>query len=144
MSTFYNTIDKIFTSAGYVLSSSQVPIPPTATKEMRQHEQDIELNQVVKQGALRSINGWLSPNGTLFSCRWQEHSNAVRYLGYRSEAEIESAGFIKLSQMVWMLTTRFVTIELTPEQLLTINQWHEINQLDRTYFDYLLTESKKG
>jgi hypothetical protein len=77
---------------------------------------------------MKADNGWLSPDGILYECRYEDH-NALQFTLERTDgiADLELAGWIKL--MTTSLTTDhwqwdFLTHEATQAQVNAMWDWH--------------------
>jgi hypothetical protein len=121
--------DPIFTMVQHRISR------PKPTASMVVYEKSISIGTCIEDHELLSINGWLSTDGVLYSCSWQQHSKTVTHLGFSTEREAVNSGFIKLSEMHWHIEKRFGPVTLTDSQSKTIKQWHQNNGLDETYFN---------
>lgn len=110
------------------------PRKPFPTRAMQLYSNALKPNEPIEDEVLLSTNGWLLPDGTLYSCRWQEHTKSVNTIGYDTEREAIMAGLIKLSNMGWQLGRQYTYISLTKEQKETIDTWHEKNGISREFF----------
>ena len=137
--TFHSTIAAQFTEApDFSLNSMTKIKPPTPTKSMSLFEQELQGidKQMDAKTQLKAINGWLSPDGQLFPCKWRQHSELGISLGFNGEAEMELKGWAKLTQMKWLIKGRYKKIELTDKQITTVNQWHDSNELNRDFYEF--------
>lgn len=136
VSTFYSTIAIAFRDKEPYSgdTSEQMPNSPAPTVSMKLFESELKPYSIAEDRALKSINGWLSPEGVLFGCRWREHSNAMKLLGFEHESEIETSGWIKLSQMRWMIIRRYADCNISEQQYDTIRHWHDSNFLSIDLF----------
>lgn len=143
---FISTISKQFNTTSFITIQNESPLynplPPKASHEMSLFEANLPI-EMTKQtsDSLLAINGWLSPKGQLISCKWRQHSYCLNIIGYKTESECENDGWIKLSQMKWMISKRYKKIILTEEQKTTINQWHLINNLSKSHFNQTILNS---
>jgi hypothetical protein len=48
----------------------------------------------------------------------------------------EKMGFIKLSDMHWHIEGRYESVEITDDQSRAIDAWHEVNELNKVYFEH--------
>lgn len=117
-----------------------IPEKPTPTNAMRFFSGDIQQGEHVKDENLLSINGWLTPQGELFGCAWQNHYATLSMTGYKTEKDAELAGYIKLSEMHWHIEPRWQQITLNAAQMATIIAWHEKNNLRKDYFLFYKTQ----
>lgn len=112
-------------------------LPPLLpTPEMRQAKGRLEAVQEVptKDEELLAMNGWLAPDGTLYSCGYRTHDPLCRALGFEHESTIEQAGYCKLSQLEWLISPRYCPRELTEAQWATIERWYERNGFPQAHF----------
>lgn len=111
--------------------------PPRLTDAQREYEALLLASEIKFEDdrQLLAANGWLSPDGKLFSCPYRHHSYLTVNLGHNSEADLEQIGWIKLSQNRFLLNSRYAEIVITPEQQETIAAWHASNELSTEYFD---------
>jgi hypothetical protein len=75
-------------------------LPPLLpTPEMRQAKGRLEsVGEVpTRDDELLAMNGWLAPDGTLYSCGYRTHDALCRALGFVHESGLEQAGYCKLS-----------------------------------------------
>lgn len=115
---------------------------PKPTSSMLIYNNGLSEGECVVDECLLSIHGWLTPDGELFSCRWQQHTKAVNFFGFDTERDAIVAGYIKLSNMKWQLGRQYRHSSVTEAQIKTIDLWHERNKLSREYF--LNDLGKKG
>lgn len=113
---------------------SVAPRKPSPSPAMQLYTNALRPNECIVDNELLSTNGWLLPDGTLYSCRWQEHTKSINKIGYDTEREAIMAGLIKLSNMGWQLGRQYTYISLTQEQMTTIDTWHERNGISREFF----------
>lgn len=95
------------------------------------------LDVLVQDNRLLATNGWLSKDGTLYACRWRQHKNITLALDMLNEAEMERSGYIKLTNMKWLVEDRYCDTNITPEQINTIKSWYELNDLPKSSFELL-------
>ncbi|GAA5143559.1 hypothetical protein [Thalassotalea piscium] len=140
---FYSTIAAQFTEPSeYFERQKLIPLPPEPTSTMCQYENMLSIsNKAIKSDTTSmAMNGWLNTKGEIYPCKWREHSKVTRLLGYDTEAAMEKDGWIKLSQMKWLICGRYSKIELNKAQDNAIRQWHSNNKLDVSYYEF--TKSK--
>jgi hypothetical protein len=111
-------------------------VPLMATEEMRAAKAWLENVRVPAQPDpdLLAIHGWLSPDGTLFACGWEQHNELTAALGFRHESEIEAAGYCKLTALRWLVETRYCQHGLTENQWATIEKWYARNGFPEEHF----------
>mgnify|MGYP000433405104 CR=1 FL=1 len=110
-----------------------------ATPRMQRFNGQLPLNKkgLVRDDDLLSINGWLSPEGVLYACRWGCHKHVMHSFHFAHEAEMEKKGFVKLTGMVWLVESKYCETTLTDEQQYTIKKWFTLNQLDLKFYKKL-------
>ena len=120
------------------LSPSRQPqgLPLLATEEMRVAKAWLEKVEIPAQQdtALLAIHGWLSPEGALYACGWEQHNVLTAALGFRHESDIEGAGYCKLSALRWLVQPRYCQTGLTEAQWETIERWYERNGFPDEHF----------
>lgn len=112
-------------------------LPPLLpTPEMRQAKGRLEavVDVPTCDGELLAMNGWLAPDGTLYSCGYRTHDRLCRALGFAHESGLEQAGYCKLSQLEWLVSPRYCPRELTEAQWATIERWYERNGFPQAHF----------
>jgi hypothetical protein len=129
---------------GPATSSYEAPMPVAdrrlppllPTPEMRQAKGRLEaVGEVPTRDAeLLAMNGWLAPDGTLYSCGYRTHDPLCRALGFVHESALEQAGYCKLSQLEWLVSPRYCPRELTEAQWATIERWYERNGFPQAHF----------
>lgn len=94
---------------------------------------------------IQTLNGWLSPEGKLFPCETTKHyelaTELAIMLGFHDadpQRCLERLGWAKLAadehNVAWFIHRRgsgvitFDHTELTDRQLVTVMQWHEVQQ----------------
>lgn len=136
---FFSTIANQFSETPNMSDKNlKRPLPATPTIAMKMFEQTLP-GKCDPKGYLHnsylSINGWMCPSGIIYPCKWRQHTECVITLGFKTESAIEQNGWIKLSQMKWMLEGRYGNVILTDEQRDTIQKWHKHNNLKTDYYD---------
>jgi len=111
-------------------------MPLMATEEMLAAKAWLENVAVPPRAdpALLAIHGWLSPDGTLYSCGWEQHNELTAALGYRHESLIEADGYCKLSALRWLVEPRYCQNGLSEQQWATIERWYESNRFPEEHF----------
>ena len=112
-------------------------LPPLLpTPEMRQAKGRLEsVGEVpTRDEELLAMNGWLAPDGTLYSCGYRTHDALCRALGFAHESGLEQAGYCKLSQLEWLVSARYCPRALTEAQWATIERWYARNGFAQTHF----------
>ena len=110
------------------------PLLPTA--EMRAAKGRLEpvLDPPTRDADLLSMNGWLAPDGALYSCGYRTHDLLCRVLGFTHESAIEQAGFCKLTNLEWLVSARYCPRALTDAQWATLERWYVRNGFPETHF----------
>ena len=117
-----------YTKIGNSSQTKNIVLPPRPTQSMLAFEQGLKHGETFVDERLLSINGWLAPNGNLYCCRWQEHDKIANYFDCALAIEMNMAGYIRLSQMRFMLNE--ISKKLVNEAHLTpIRNWHADNDL---------------
>lgn len=118
------------------LRPRMAPAPLQPTDEMRRAKAWIEAIQCPPEPdhELLATHGWLSPDGILYACGWKQHDKLTLALGFKHEAEIEEAGFCKLTQVRWLVEPRYCGTGLTDRQWQTIERWYERNGFPDEHF----------
>lgn len=114
-----------------------IPLSPTHSMKRYEFELPEVITTLIHDRKLLSINGWLNPEGDLYSCRFRQHNGILRALNVISESELESKGFIKLTNMKWLVEARYLEKDITEAQKETIHQWFVSNNLDLDNFEDL-------
>lgn len=109
----------------------------TPTQTMHDFQRLLPLGLDVVDNRLLSINGYLSREGVLHACKFLCHQPLMLELGFKSEVELEQAGWIKLANMNWFTFGRFCAIKPTREQKQTIELWYRRNGLPISHFEQL-------
>jgi hypothetical protein len=106
---------------------------------MKKYEANIpqDFSVLIEDPHCLSINGWLASDGILYACRWRQHKSICKALDITTEAQMERAGYIKLTNMNWLLEDRYTPCKLTPEQITTIKRWYESNELSMDSYNHL-------
>jgi hypothetical protein len=115
-----------------VISDEKYVLPPRPSQCMIAFEKGIQPKMTFEDTRLLSINGWLARDGTLYCCKWQEHDYVARYFDVEFGFELTMLGFIRLSQMRFLLHESDVSA--SDSMINTINMWHGANNLDRNRF----------
>jgi hypothetical protein len=137
-SPFTNLLSKVHVSP-YRDSIEPITSNLVPTTRMKQYNANLPqtLEVLVEDNRLFSINGWLSPHGVLYACRWRQHRNISLALDMASEAQMERAGYIKLTNMKWLVENRYCTGNITQKQIDTIANWFALNELSIQTFEKL-------
>lgn len=138
MDSFYSTVAAQFPKKKTIVDKTDKRgLPPLPTMNMRNFEQLLpkQFSLEASRHSFLCINGWLNPDGRLVPCRWRQHSQAANILGFKNECDAEKSGWIKLTQMQWLLQGRFGEINETDEQIATIEKWHLSNQLNKNHYE---------
>ena len=106
------------------------------TAEMRAAKGRLEpvLDPPLRDEECLSMNGWLAPDGALYSCGYKSHDQLCRVLGFAHESAIEQAGFCKLTNLEWLVSARYCPRSLTDAQWATIERWYMRNGFAETHF----------
>lgn len=106
------------------------------TAEMRAAKGRLEpvLDPPLRDEECLSVNGWLAPDGALYSCGYKSHDQLCRVLGFAHESAIEQAGFCKLTNLEWLVSARYCPRSLTDAQWATIERWYMRNGFAETHF----------
>lgn len=135
-SPFTNLLSKVHISQPReTLEPSKTDLYPTMRMKQFNGNLPQTLEVLVEDNRLLSINGWLSPEGTLYACRWRQHRYVTLALDMISEGEMERSGFIKLTNMKWLVEDRYCPSQITPKQIETITNWFLLNELDQLSFE---------
>lgn len=119
----------------WLLQESRLP-PLLPTAEMRAAKGRLEPVQdpPTEDEDLLAMNGWLAPDGTLYTCGYKTHDALCRILGFKHESELEQAGFCKLANLEWLVSPRYCPRELSEAQWGTIERWYERNRFPQAHF----------
>lgn len=112
--------------------ADKVILPPTASPSMVAFEKGLQDGECFEDKRLMASNGWLSPTGVLYACRWGSHGKVTHFFNAKVNIELHRKGFIRLSQMRFHL---FSQNKLNSEQIQTIKKWHAVNNLNSELFD---------
>jgi hypothetical protein len=106
------------------------------TDAMRRAKSSLAVNQgkPIEDRELLAMHGWLSPDGTLYACEFEKHGTLADALGYDHESKIERAGYVKLTQLKWLVEARYCGESLTAAQWETIERWYEKNDFPEEHF----------
>jgi hypothetical protein len=129
-SPFANLLSKVHVPP-YRESTKNITGALVPTIRMKQFNANLpqNLELLMEDNRLLSINGWLSPKGILYACRWRQHRHISLALDMANEAQMERSGYIKLTNMRWLVESKYCTVAITPEQIQTITNWYTLNEL---------------
>jgi hypothetical protein len=136
--SFHSTIENQFKRNDFLFEERiKIILPPKPSQKMVIFQNNLPDKITINSfnnHSLLCINAWLSQDGILHPCKWRQHSEGIVIAGYKTDFEIESKGWIKLSQMKW-LTKRYNVFKPTHKQLKTIKNWHQSNDLSMEYYE---------
>jgi len=116
------------------IAARVAPLLPTAEMRAAKGQLEAVLDPPIRDDECLSMNGWLAPDGTLYSCGYKTHDLLCRVLGFAHESEIEQAGFCKLTNLEWLVSARYCPRSLTEAQWATIERWYVRNSFPATHF----------
>ena len=114
--------------------ADKVVLPPIPNPSMVAFEKGLQEGECFEDYRLMASNGWLSPSGVLYACRWGSHGKVTHFFNAKLNVELHRQGFIRLSQMRFHLYDITQSM-LNSEQIRTIQKWHAVNNLDTELFD---------
>jgi hypothetical protein len=109
-------------------------LKPTARMMQYEAKLPYDYSLLVQDIGLLSVNGWLSKEGIMYACKWRQHKNIMEALDLESEKQMEDEGFVKLTNMSWMVEGKYRACNLTKKQREVIKRWFEINELPDEFF----------
>lgn len=134
------SITNVYTEINTNQESLVKPIILRSTQRMQRYETQLPTNGIllIEDNQLMAINGWLSPQGVLYACRWRQHKSIMKSLQIMTEKAMEEKGFVKLSNMKWFVAPKYLARKLTEEQKKTIESWYTLNELSKESYKKLV------
>ena len=113
--------------------SETIILPPSPSQSMLAFDKGLEPGACFVDERLLSVNGWLAPDGILYTCRWREHDLAISLFDVDSRFELLAKGYVPLSQMRFNL--KHLSNQVNLQVFETIQSWHKVNNLNSERFD---------